>query len=502
MQIIILLLPLVISIFFTTMLYRKDRDPDFKLTTTLISVIVTSTVFVLFVPSLFDWGMIPVIIGIVVILGSTYALLGEHDFLSTLPSENTEKLINVLILTIITVIPFYITLTILRFTPWYIQVPISLIISIILPLLKLLFNYIRVEFFQNIQTRINNATDKKWLIGFGIVTIIVIAQFFIRIPMYSFEELINIEDHISQIERVRNQLDSDETATFELTIDESFNANATSTPYYYKDNGSTITLISESSYEVFDSTTKESLHFVTLPSSPIYREVQYFYNGVFYHGSEDKLYTINDDFEVEEILTLAANVIAFSEEFDSFFVIAEDNSRVGYYYEYNVDTETFERKDGDWVNTNVNGSLAEETTLYKEQPKIAVSNAGVLYTIRELNSKHLLEVDQHPIDGIVVFPYYNSFVKANDPSYEIVNFYYNRDIESFQVIRSKYDNIENQRYLEVLTLHTYETDIHLPFYTSFSTLTIVAVLVIFILPITDFKNSTIIQSFQNQTTKI
>jgi hypothetical protein len=97
-----------------------------------------------------------------------------------------------------TVLPFIIAITSLRYLPFYVQIPLSIIIVILVLVLSKLLKILLDKLIDKIQYKIGFDGIRRLLLGFGITVLVGIPVFFMGTSGDNLNSLFNLQNHKPQ----------------------------------------------------------------------------------------------------------------------------------------------------------------------------------------------------------------------------------------------------------------------------------------------------------------
>ena len=174
-----------------------------------------------------------------------------------------ETIKNVIVIFMLTILPFYVFLTIFRFIPFYFQIPLSISLSALLFYLALKTRISDRLFYKKTMSNISFIDDGgKFLIVWGLFGFIAIIVVLFQFPSNTIGETLNLSNNVGYFSF--NDLPTDidnnfyQTEIFTLDIDTEFRINETITDYYYNDSYFYF-YTSDNRFFVYDLETKEKV---------------------------------------------------------------------------------------------------------------------------------------------------------------------------------------------------------------------------------------------------
>ena len=174
---------------------RKLTDTRGKiiLLSTLEGFITAGLIYLVFLPGIFRYFIdVLIVIFIVSIIIFIYTLLVKGRNADwDLQNENIK---NNLILFALSVLPFLLTMTILRYTNPFIQVFISITSSVFVLSLHIFIQKKCKKFFARIKTRLEMMSDMNYVFIYIVIALFVASPLIFQTPAYPLKQTMNLED--------------------------------------------------------------------------------------------------------------------------------------------------------------------------------------------------------------------------------------------------------------------------------------------------------------------
>lgn len=143
---------------------------------------------------IFNLYVIFIIVPLMLILGLIYFFKTSDDVFYLDGILRLEAIKNNLIFTLITILPFYVFMTIFRFNHVLIQVGLSLLLTASIFTVSLVFKNRLENFFSNVANNFSSAGPIKYMIIWSVALIILLLSFFFKIPTTPMRQALNFSN--------------------------------------------------------------------------------------------------------------------------------------------------------------------------------------------------------------------------------------------------------------------------------------------------------------------
>ncbi len=547
MIILFLILPVLITSIFTFIRVRQKAS----LTGEIIYHISFQTIIAYLITYIFFFqGFIPVFYALFISIG-LLVLISLFYFIKDTPQahliDNVNKLEGIknnILITLVTIFPLYIFLTIFRYLPGYLQILLSIILVLVVLIIYILIRKTMEKFYQNFKDWFIESGGLKYAIIWGLFGLLLMGGFFMQLPTNKLSQSLNLNNN-AQIYAfdglpidIKNNYEQNNLKT--LTLETELIENVYD--YYYNDEYLYLTY--ENFIAIYNANTNELEKTLSLTYDEEYLENEdlftehfifndnqlYFFSFTGLYALDDLTITKISDFNFNDsklfissdgglnllnkrgniyeiysvdstVLTLTETIDLSSSVYDELLVISNtlfyrniteyilyDDLSVYFpdvsgtkIYNRELELMYFLKENTFYVN---DGYEVKEIVTYKNNDYIGANNINDQLMIRVGNKFDESKIVIYNEDFLYLFNHldHDTFFKIND--YErsyIANYRTYDDSATFLQIETK----EDKTLMTIYELYQVDQDIHLPFYSHYGIFSLLILLVAILIPITD-----------------
>lgn len=548
LTLIFIIFPYLIVLVFTLLRILKK--------TSLLSEVIYHTAFqslisYLFVMLFFFQGFIgrfyvALIIAMALLIISLFYFIKDTELSFMIDKViKIEGIKNNILITLITVLPLYVVMTVFRYSPWYLQLALSLFIVMIIFLLSIFISKSMERIFQNLKNYFIELGTVKYVFIWVFIGIILFFGFFFQIPDNSLKKMLNLNNNSDYMSfdglpiDIQNNFEQNQLVEFKLEDTLSLDIR----DFYLLDEY--LYLNYENFIEVYSSLNGQLVKRYNLGYSENetteqnpFNKYFIFYNDNLYFTGYFGLYIVNEE-NIEKISSLSytnakiyfdsqnimyllhgssedayeiyevnGNQVELTETVDLIFfdqleVISETLfyklDKDYYLYEdmsikfENISGEKIYSKDRQlmyyYLNSKVylNNQVETKTVLELTPNKIVfggIVQDKIIFTDSERLDESKLIIFNEDMTSINLFNHTDTdkFIKSRDYTYNYVASYRNiNDSISFIQLETK----EGGSLVQIYNLVEGQVDIQLPFYSHFGLYIVFIILLGIVIPITD-----------------